>query len=182
MTYKYFGLLATVILIAGLTFVARRWPAGRHKTFSQHVAPRRSSTVFYFGLFCLVLPLLVAFFIGWFTPHFGLTHWLNVTVVLSALFQLACTLVPETKGRQAAWHRALAGVSAILLVPAVAIIATAPSLAPILRPATWLGLGVMASCIYLVARAKGEPKNFLIIQTVYFAAFLLPVLLVSYLS
>jgi hypothetical protein len=180
MQYKYLGLLATAILILGLAFVAYKWPHGRHKTFSQHVATQRIAVIYYCLLFLVVLPLLVAFFAGWFVPHFGANQWLTIFVILAAIFQSACTFVPETGGRKTVWHQALAGLSAICLVPAMAVLLLCPALSLAGQVAAVFALATMAGCIYLVSKAKGSPRNFLLIQCAYFAAFLLPAMLISY--
>lgn len=182
MNYQYFGLLATIILFCGLAFVPYRWPSGRHKTFSQHVALRRSSTIYYSLLFLIVLPILIAFFVNWFTPHFGITTWLNVLIIVSALFQISCTLVPERGGRMTTWHRALAGLSAIFLVPALALLLAYPTISFTSKVLTTVSLFAMASCVYLVMIARGNPRNFLLIQCTYFSAFLLPIMFISYLQ
>jgi len=179
MSYKYFGLLATIILICGLVFVLYRWPQDRHKTFSQHVALRRGSIVYYCLLFVIVLPLLVVFFVGWFTPYFGISIWFNIFVILAAIFQLSCTLVPEI-GSKITTHRSLAGLAALLLSPPLLILLFENGIGFIAKIFVGLGLLTMALCIFLVIKAKGNPRNFLIIQSAYFAAFLLPVLFIGY--
>lgn len=183
MNYHYFGLLATIILAFGLLLVVHRWPQGRHKTFSQHVALQRASVIYYSSLFAVVLPLLILFFIKWFTPEFGLTGWFNGLVIAGAVFQQACTLVPETGGRMTDWHRALAGLSALCLLPAQAILLCSTSVGgPAAKVIISFGLIGMLVCIWLVVRAKGTPRNFLIIQSTYFAAFLLPIMYISYIQ
>lgn len=182
MDYRHFGLLATALLVSGLLFVVYRWPQGRHKTFSQHVALRRSSIIYYSLLFLIVLPILLLFFIKWFTPHFGITPWLNVLVIFAALFQFACTLVPEIGGRKTSWHRALAGLSALLLMPSLALLLAYPTITPLSKGLIALALLAMLGCMYVVVRAKASPRNFLLIQSVYFSSFLLPIMFISYLQ
>ena len=181
MPYKHLGLLSVIILSIGLLFVIYKWPLSKHQTFSQHVAQRRSSILYYIALFGITLPPFVLFFVGWFTPNFGIAPLANVFVVLSAIFQIACTLVPETGGRKTQWHRALAGLSALCLVPVLMFVAANHNVSGLPRAATFTSLGIMGYCIRLVALARGEPRNFLLVQCAYFAAFFVPILLISYL-
>lgn len=181
MDYEYFGLLATSILILGLIFVIYKWPQNRHKTFSQHVALRRPSIIYYSSLFLIVLPLLILFFINWFTPTFGLTLWFNAFVLIACAFQIVCTFLPETGGRKTSYHRALAGISAIFLIPAMMLLLITPVIHIAYKFLVALALFLMFSFIYIVIRSRGNPRNFLIIQSSYYAAFLLPIMIISYL-
>lgn len=117
MNPKYLGLISIITLLAGLWFVVRKWPQGKHLTFSQHVAQHKSATVYYFFLFAVTLPLLNIFFVKWFTPTFNLPIWFNVLAIAASVFQIACTLVPELPGWRTRWHQALAGASAVMLLP-----------------------------------------------------------------
>lgn len=119
---------------------------------------------------------------GWFTPNFGITPWLNVCIALSAVFQLACTLVPEPGGVRTSWHRALAGISALFLIPSLALLLGYSTITTVAKGLVVVSLAVMATCMYLVAKYKCSPQNFLIIQSAFFAAFFLPILYINYLQ
>lgn len=181
MDYRYFGILATVILAVGLLFVILKWPQDRHKTFSQHVAPKRSSIFYYATLFALVLPLLILFFTKWFAPHFEISSWFSILVIIASVLQMACTLIPEV-GKNIKIHRALAGASAIFLIPALALILLTPSITLVSKIIVAAALSIMILCAFLVIRRKGAPRNFLSIQSSYFAAFLAPIIYISYLQ
>ena len=180
--YKLFGILAVSILAVGLSLVVVKWPKSRHFTFSQHVAVSKQSILYYVGLFTVVLPLLVLFFLRWFVPEFELTVWFSVLVVASSVAQLACTLVPETGGRRSEYHRALAGISAILLLPALTLLLFSQQIDTLGKIISTLGLITMLAVIFTVAVHKGKPRNFLILQSLYFTAFFLPILSVAYLQ
>jgi hypothetical protein len=180
MQYKYLGLLAIIILVFGLLLVVIKWPADKNKTFSQHVAPYRYATIYYSLLFIVTLPVLLIFFIEWFTPYFDMTAWFNFFVVVAAALQIACTFAPETGGWKTSWHRALAGCSAIFLLPPLVLLLLQPTINIPSKLLATASLAVMTGCIYTVAKSKGNPRNFLYIQCVYFSAFLLPIIAVSY--
>lgn len=77
---------------------------------------------------------------------------------------------------------ALAGVSALILVPASALLLVYSAIIPVYKLVIAMSLLVMAGCIYLVVKSRGNPRNFLLIQCAYYAAFLLPIMAVSYLQ
>jgi len=181
MMYKYFGLVAVVALAVGLLFVVRRWPRGVSYTFSQHVALRRSSIIYYAALFFVTMPLLVLFFVKWFVPEYNISHWFTVLAVGSAAAQCACTLVPETGGIKSTIHRALAGLSAILLIPALLVLSLQNEVGTLQMIIILLSVAVMTIIAGLVALSGGKHRYFLVLQAVYFAAFFAPILFISYL-
>jgi len=179
---RYVGLLAFLLLVAGLGFVVYKWPLDRHKTFSRRAATNTASVIYYFVLFLVVLTLFVTFFINWFTPMFNVSWWFNGIFITSAVFQVACTLVPDTGGRMSKWHNFLAGTSALLLVPPLVILIVTGEVSALARTVTAAALGIMATCAYLAAKAPNhEPRNFLLIQCLYYGSFLAPIMVVSYL-
>lgn len=180
MQYRYFGLLSITLLLVGLWFVVWQWPQGKHMTFSQHAAQHKSATIFYFFLFAATLPLLNLFFVKWFTPTFDLPVWFNIFAITASVFQLACTLIPEVSDWRTKWHQALAGISAVFLLPLPMILACSSSIKAVDRLVAAFALLVMLSVIIFTTRAKGRHLKLLIAQAIYFAAFFMPILFVSY--
>jgi hypothetical protein len=179
MSYRYLGLISIALLIAGLWFVVWKWPQGKHMTFSQHAAQYKSATIYYFFLFAVTLPLLNIFFIKWFTPVHGLPIWFNVFAITASVFQIACTLVPEISGWRTEWHQALAGVSALLLVPLPMILASSSDVGIADRIVAVIALLVMLGVVVFAIRAQGKHPKLLIAQALYFAAFFMPILFMS---
>jgi hypothetical protein len=180
-TYHHFGLFAFLILIAGLVFIVWRWPEGKHLTFSQHVAMDKHRILYYVGLFSIVLPLLMLFFIGWFVPRFQLSAWFSVFIVVSAVTQYACTLIPEVGGWKTRYHRILAGLSAAALLPPLIMVLMSTPISQVARLVTDVSLLAMLGIIYLITAGKGKHEYFLYLQMGYFAAFFVAVLLATYL-
>jgi uncharacterized membrane protein len=174
--YKFLGLLAVFILAAGLAFIVIKWPKSIHATFSQHVAVRNQSTVYYVALFGVVLPLLLLFFTKWFIPEFELSVWFGVFIVVSMGAQFLCTLIPEVGGWRSTYHRLLAGISGILLIPALALTLVPDNIAVQDKALTSLGLCVMLLIVLIVTVRKGKPRYFLLLQIAYFTAFFVPIL------
>ncbi len=179
--YKYFGLVAVIILLLGLSFVALKWSEGIHLTFSQHVAKHKHRIVYYNLLFTLVLPLLLLFFLGWFIPTFGLSAWFGFFIIVSSTAQYVCTLIPEVGGWKTQYHRLLAGVSAALLVPAQVLLLFADATDMAQKAITGASLCVMLTVIFLIGLNNGRHKYFLLLQSLYFGAFFAPILTISYL-
>lgn len=181
MTYKYFGLVGFLVLLCGLIFVVKKWPQSKRMTFSQHVAQHKIAVLCYIVLFSVVLPLLLLFFINWFIPTFKLTWWFGLLIIMSSVAQYACTLIPEVGGWKSKYHRLLAGTSAICLMPALFLLLMSDKITTPSKFITTACLLVMIGVAYLVAKHKGKPDNFLLLQASYFAAFFAPVLFISYL-
>lgn len=181
MIYRHFALLGVFILAAGLCFLVLRWPQEKTKTFSQHAAMYRHTICYYIGLFAIVLPLLVLFFAKWFAPMLNLSPWFMRFIIASCVAQFACTLIPELMGWREKVHRALAGFSAITLLPPMLIITTT------LRPDNWLRY-ITASCmtimvvILIVSSKNGGKRIGWMAQASYFTAFFAAILAVTYLS
>jgi hypothetical protein len=181
MGVKGLGILSVFLLAGGLAYIPWRWPRTRHHTFSQHVAQNQQATLYYIVLFCTALPLLMWFFAGWFVPVFKLPPVFNAWVIAASVTQIACTFVPETKGRQAQIHQALAGVSALCLLPPLWLLLSAPTISTVGQMTVAITLAIMVMLVAIVAAHQGRPKNFLYIQAGYFAAFFGSILVISYL-
>lgn len=181
MDYRELGAVAVFILFSGLAFTVWKWPQGKHLTFSQHVAISKYSILYYVLLFSIFLPLAVVFLVGWFMPTFHLPNIFGVLVILSALMQFACTLIPEIGGWKTRHHRLLAATSAFLLVPILLIILAKSTVSMPGKAITLVSALVMISIIYLLARHRGEHSHMLLLQAGYFVAFFVPIVFISYL-
>lgn len=178
--YRHLGLFASWVLLVGLGFIVWRWPEGKHLTFSQHVALHKHRILYYIGLFSVVLPPLLLFLLGWFGPTFKLSVWFGVFIVASALTQYACTLIPEVGGRKTTYHRWLAGVSALCLLPSMGVLLASPHISAWSKTVAAGSLIIMSCVIYMLIKGKGAHRYFLILQSLYFAAFLGAVLFIAY--
>lgn len=180
MILKYLGLLSVCVLFLGLWFITKRWSYDKHHTFSQHVARYKSAIFFYMLLFVIVLIPLNIFFIKWFVPTYHISHWFIAVIIFSSITQIGCTLIPEVGNIKTKIHQALAGLSAISLIPALVILNLA-HIASIDKIITIISLLLMATVIAIVIRQKDLHKHLLLLQVFYFGALFLPVLVVSYL-
>lgn len=177
---KPLGALSVFILTIGLLLVVRFWSQGLSKTFSQHVATSKKGIVYYTLLFTIVLPLLLVFFIGWFVPTFQLSSWFTVFLVVATTTQYLCTLIPETGGIRSQYHRFLAGLSALALIPVVTMLMTASTVSVFNRTVASVSLLCMVGIIAILVAKRAEHKYFLLLQSLYFAAFFVTVLSMTY--
>lgn len=169
--------MAIALLTAGLIFLVRRWPKDIHHTFSQHAATNKASTIYYVVLFAAILPVLAIFFFSWFVPIFNVPPAFSILIVLSLVCQLVCTLIPEV-GKYVKLHRALAGISGVLLLPSLIICTFAQGLDMADKALAIVGAVIMAIILVLVAGKK--VRYALVLQTAYFGAFFVPILAISY--
>lgn len=182
MEYKYFGLLAFILLVGGLAFTVYRWPAESHLTFSQRVALQKESVLYYIGLFTLVLPILLFFIIGWFAPHFQLSAWFTVFVTVGALLQYIGTLIPEVGGWKTKVHRFIYGISAVSLVPPLFVLLFTSSISTFDKFLVILGLATMIGLVIFANVTKRDRYEVSYVhQSIYYAGFFIPILVISYL-
>lgn len=174
---KYLGIAAVAILAIGLVFLIRKWPKDIHHTFSQHAATNRVSTIYYATLFAVILPVLAIFFFSWFVPAHNVPLVFSILVALSLVYQLACTLVPEV-GKCVKTHQVLAGISGLLLLPALLMCIFASNIGMIDRALIVICCATMALVLLLVMSKR--TRYALILQATYFTAFFAPILVISY--
>lgn len=172
--------LVLILLSIGLGFVLIKWPRGNLFTFSQHVAAQKISIIYYRILFTLVLPLLLLFFICWFVPTYRLSIWFTVSIVISSIMQYIATLIPEVGGWKTKYHRVLAGLSAILLLPLLIFILMSDSIHQTSKIITLLSMSTMITIIGLLIKGKGRHKYILFLQTGYFLAFFVAICATTY--
>lgn len=178
---QHLGLLIVLLLIVGLTFAVTKWKGGLHLTFSQHVAPKRSSQVFYSVLFLITLPLLMFFFTDWLIPTKHLPTAFLLFAAVAVLFQIVCTWIPEEGGRKAVIHRILTAISGISLLPLMFIIAISTNLSIIVRNGAWIGLFIMITLLGIALRNQKGYRYALLLQIGYYAAFFIVILMTTYL-
>ena len=118
------------------------------------------------------MPLLVAYFVLWLQPEFDVATLFVVCITLAAVLQIACTFFPE-KGRWVTLHRWLAGLSAVLFIPSLAL------LIPLAKGIAVGGIIVMLIVAGIVAHDKKKRVPYAL-QLVYYAAFFIPVVWMAY--
>lgn len=177
---QHLGLVFVLLLVCGLAFTVYKWRGGLHMTFSQHAATNRSSKLFYSLLFLCTLPLLLVFFAGWLVPTKALPDVFVWFAVFSALFQIACTFVPEEGGRKTIIHRVLTAISGILLLPLMFILATAGTTSPFVKNTAWLGLVVMTALLVVALMYQRGSRYALLLQSAYYAVFFGVILVATY--
>lgn len=174
------GLVSFILIIFGLAFLVLKWPQSIHKTFSAHAAAYRHTIIYYIVFFSIVLPLLVSFFVGWFVPHFHLSVWFSVCIVVSSVFQYFAACIPEVGGWKTTYHRVLSFWSVIFLLPPIVFVIFADSISPIGRLAASISLPIMLGIIGVVAVRRNKQRYHLLLQTGYYVAFFVAILTATY--
>ncbi len=181
LAFRPVGALALTILIAGLVFLALKWPRSVHMTFSQHAAQRKLTVVYYIALFAIVLPLFFAFFAFWFVPQFKISEWFIHLILISLIAQFVVTLIPETVGWRVGWHKAFAGISALLLLPCMLLLIYTGEFSFTERWIAWAGSFMMLSIVLKIALSRKNLRFLLIMQALYFVSFFVPIIILAYL-
>jgi hypothetical protein len=179
--YKSLGLVSFAVLSLGLSFIIIKWPAGIDHTFSQHIAKRSISIVYYIVLFTVVLILLLPFTLKWFSPHFDMSTWFNVFIWVAVICQLLCTFIPEVKD---SWlegaHRLLAFASATAIIPLTLLVALNSNVPDIARIVATVSLILMIYFVIIIGKYKARHPKVLLIQASYFALFFVTLIVATY--
>jgi hypothetical protein len=170
-TYKYLGFVSFFMLFLGLIFVVIKWPKGLSSTFSQHVAQSKVSIVYYQFLFLIALPVLLLYVLKWLEPTFDLGILFSLMIILSAVFQVGCTFIPETGGTKTKVHRTLAFASADLLIPVMIIMALNSNLGLFARCVCATSAIIMTLIALVLVPTKGRHDKVLIFQAIFYAVF-----------
>ena len=168
--------LVLAILVFGLAGLIWLWPRGHEFSFSQHAAQSRGATIYYSSLFLVAMPLFAAYFMLWFQPKFGTPILFIVCTTLAATLQITCTFFPE-KGRWVKLHRLLAGLSAALLIPSLALLLLA-NVTPLSKGIIVGGIIAMLAVAVVLARDKKRCVPYAL-QLVYYAAFFVPIIWIA---
>lgn len=181
--HGYPGLLLAITILtwAGLLFLIWRWPQGKAHTFSQHAAMGgRASMLYYALLFSVVLPALLVFYFQWLIPVYKLSGYFAGFAIASVVTQFICITVPELKGWRFHVHRGAAAISALCLLPQLAILLRSSLVAGSAKVVIVASILTMLVIYLLLIVGKGYHKLFLILQSSYYAAFFAALLAVTY--
>lgn len=177
----HLGYISILLLAAGLAFVVLKWPRGIQYTFSQHVAPRNSSSIFYSLLFIVTLTLLLIFFASYFIPTYELPIPFKQLLVISCVAQVLCTFFPECGKEKTKIHRVFAGISAACLPLLLAILSAWPTIDSFGRILSGACLVIMLAILCLAIFTRLRKTHALILQIMYNVAFFVPILFIAYL-
>ena len=170
------------ILFLGLCSVVKFWPdGGISRTFSQHVAKRTSSIVYYIFLFAITLPIFAIYFFLWFIPTFQPPLVFAVFIATALMAQMLCTFVPEIGKRRARIHQAFALLSALGLLFALGSLLFIENLSLLLKLAVVLASTAMTWLLILLISSQAKHPKVLYIQVGYFALFFATILTIVYL-
>lgn len=178
--YRDLGIISIVIATTGLSLFLIKWPGKRSMTFSQHAAQSKLALLYYFVLFSTTLPMFYLFMTRWLIPAFNISHLVLWFLLPGLVLQEVAVLVPETKGIKVIVHRAAAFCMAILFMPVLTVIISTGTISSTARMVCLFTLGTQILIAALLIPLNGYHKNVLILQAVYFAGFMISILVVTY--
>ena len=151
------------------------------ETFSQKAARSNLSSVLYSLSFIAPFAFLYLFFTEWLMPQLGLPHAFYVVLLISLLFQIFCTFVPEKGGWMTTVHRTLTGISGAALLPLLAITALMGDITSLERMVCVVALLIMGWLLTFALQHQDGYKKALWLQIGYYGTFFLAILFVTYL-
>jgi hypothetical protein len=149
-------------------------------TFSQHVAAHHWSKIYYALLFLVTLPLLLLFLIVWLVPEKGLPSAFIWFATIAVVFQIACTIVPETGGRRTIIHRILAAISGIAMMPLVVMLIIDQHLSFLTRVVAFVVLIIMSTLLFVALMYQKGYNKALLLQIGYYTGFFIAILAATY--
>lgn len=177
---KLLGIFSVLFLIFALSYAEVKWGPDPYKTFSRLIAKRRSSIIYYFLTFLVFLTTFSMFIFGWFIPTFKLPPLFIAIYTLSVIAQFVCVTIPETNGIKAKVHLAAAGVmSASVLMQTILLVLLISVPLPVFIVSI-LSILLMALIWTAHLLKLTIMKKELATQALYFASYLLTVLLIGY--
>ncbi len=176
MNYLFFSL---AILISGLLGLLVWKGFSIKRTFSQKAATSQASTIYYSLLFAVAIPLLYLFFTTDLMPRLQLETEFYVIMTVSLVAQFLCTLLPE-RGRTIMAHRVVTGISGVLLLPMLLIIALSGNTTLTEHIMTIFSLLCMTGLLIIAGVNQLEHRHALLFQVGYYVLFFAPIILMAY--
>lgn len=136
--------------------------------------------MYYSLLFIISLPILYVFFVFWYVPSRSLPYYFIWFITAATMFQIGCTVIPETGKVKTIIHRLLTGISGAALLPAIFIIAIAANLPNITRAVAWLIAFIMTILLCIALANQRGYRWALLLQIGYYGAFFAAILVTTY--
>ena len=177
---KSLGLFSVVTLVASLIYAQVQWGPDYRKTFSRLVAQKRSSIMYYFGVFFIFLSNFSVFMVTSFIPQFSLPKLFVWIYFLGVASQFICVAVPEVGGNRTKVHLIAAGVMSISALAQLAALIFLTHLSLLSFAVCLLSLLIMSVILLVVVLKHSLTKYELGLQSIYFASYLGALIFISY--
>lgn len=178
--YKYIGVLASFLTWLAIAIVLWRQPRVPSNSISKHVAADRRGWLIFAPLATLALVLFYIFMVNWFIPKLDLSPTYEVLVTLVILLEFITTWIPDTSGWKQRVHHYTAYTAAAILPFLTLIITRSPFITTTARILTYACLVVALGIFALYLTVKTTREKHLIYQSIFFACFYIPVLVVIF--
>jgi MFS family permease len=173
MAYRYFGLLATAVLVIAYGAALYLLPRNRAWSLSQHIAERKRTYLLTAVAFTVYAGLMYVFFSQWLMAALQLPTAFMILVVLSTLGALITGWVPDTTQPLKRYvHRLAAyGGLAFMVYCITLFIVIFGKLNRLLWLWALLVVVFMTYCALLYVFDKSVRKHYLIYQSAYVLSF-----------
>jgi len=179
MSFKWLGLVAMILLWSGLIFLLHKWPGKKSMSLSLHAAQTKSSQVYYFFLFVIVLPLLYLFLVTWYVPTVGLSGIFTFLATIAFLGQLTAVIFPAVPGWRIRVHNYGAFLMTLLMLPISLLIAFG-QVSKLIQVLTVVGVCYLIGATILYVAVKRTHAYTLYFQIAHIAVFFGIILLSAY--
>jgi hypothetical protein len=181
--FKNLGLVAIIIAVISAWVLLKTWPAGKHKSISQHLGARATTFWIFMAILIVDNLLLLAFIWKWFVPELGLMPGFGLLFTVGFLLQVAAALIPDRgDGSKTSKRHGLAAFSMAGIMPLLTLwLALSPNVGTIPRILSALATAWMFFSFYLFLFVPRSRNHFLTFQTIYIASFYVCILASTYL-
>ncbi len=179
-SYKNLAVLSLGFFWAFISILVWRLKIDKSTSISGHIAANKKVSVFFGVISLLVAPLLLVFFIKWFTPTFHFGWVFNVLIAVIWFLYFVAGVVPDTKGLAHKIHRRAALAASMLLVPAMVIMVANNHIGTFARVFMIFGLLIMLVTGAELRKNNYTSDKFLIYQAVYFLSFDISIIIATY--
>jgi hypothetical protein len=180
--YKTFGLIAVIIIIAFAIFALVKWPSEKGKSFSEHVAARRSSWLLFSSIFTVVTVLYYLFLFKWLGPHYHLSLSYYGLLVVAFVSQLVLAWQPPKTHTKSDIHTIMAVVVASImpLLLTDIIITARPLLSILLVVCLIVAILICILLMILYGFVPAARRHYIFYEGSYFICFWAAIILLTY--
>jgi len=180
--YKSFGLIAVLFIIAFGIFALLKWPAQKGRSFSEHVAERRTSWLLFSSVFSVVTVLYYLFLFMWFGPHYHLSFVYYALLFVAFVCQMILAWWPPRTHTKSDLHTVMAVIVACIMPILLAdiIITAQPVVSLFLVISSILAIFLCALLMILYGFVPAARRHYIFYEATYFICFWIAIILLTY--
>lgn len=161
----------------------RRHQPEKQKSISKHAAKNRKYHISYAVFEIIIVGIFALFLFGWFIPTFALNTVITVTATIAILGTVLAAIIPDVGGKRSIIHGLGAyGMAICLLVMNIALLMSPEVAAPARIITIFCTIVMLIGGLIAATKFSYLSKNMLVLQSIYFLAFHIPILAATYLG